>query len=191
MCSLRSERAPAPRGPTVLITGHRHHIGAHESLDRPRRRALSLARCTKCSSRTTAGQVCLSVSTIWRLWVATKPRYRLAWKDAAARANGLSVRGDRSAAVSAVATGEVARETVVWDRFPGRGRTDHERTDGRTSGSPSNVPMRTPIHSGCLSLRAKIEDPHMLQNHFSPPSSGFQHLRTSSPATMRKESTTA
>ena len=60
-----------------------------------------------------------------------------------------------------------------------------------TPGSASNVPMQTPIHSGCLSLRAKIDEPHTSQNHFSPPSSGFQHLRTSSPATMRNDSTAA
>jgi len=69
--------------------------------------------------------------------VATKPRYRLAWKRAPQRVRtGCSVRGDRSAAVSAVATGEVARETVVWDRFPGRGRTDpraHGRADLRVA----------------------------------------------------------
>ena len=47
--------------------------------------------------------------------------------------------------------------------------------------------MRTPIHSGCLSLRAKIDEPQAPQNHFSPPSSGFQHFRTSSPATMRND----
>ena len=59
----------------------------------------------------------------------------------------------------------------------------HERTDGRTPGSPSKVPMRTLIHSGCLSLRAKIDEPQTLHNHFAPPSSGFQQRRTSSPAT--------
>jgi hypothetical protein len=42
-----------------------------------------------------------------------------------------------------------------------------------------------------LSLRAKIDDPHTLQNHFSPPPSGCQHLRTSSPATIRNESAAA
>jgi hypothetical protein len=69
----------------------------------------------------------------------------------------------------------MARQTVVGDRLPRR-RVGDERA--------SNVPMRTPIESGWLRLRPKIDEPQSLQNHFSPPSSGFQSLSRSSPLTM-------
>jgi hypothetical protein len=43
-----------------------------------------------------------------------------------------------------------------------------------------------PTDSAWLVFRPKIADPHVLQNHFSPPSDGF-HIRSSrSPATIRK-----
>jgi len=42
----------------------------------------------------------------------------------------MTIGSDRSDAVSAVATCDLARETVVWDRLPRGGRT-HPRTHGR------------------------------------------------------------
>ena len=46
--------------------------------------------------------------------------------------------------------------------------------------------MRIPIGSAWEGLRPKREDPQSPQNHFSPPSGGFQTRSRSSPAMIRK-----
>ena len=61
-----------------------------------------------------------------------------------------------------------------------------ELTNVRTDpGSWSKVPMRIPIGSAWLGLCPKREEPQSPQNHFSPPASGFQTRRRSSPFTIR------
>jgi hypothetical protein len=62
------------------------------------------------------------------------------------------------------------------------------RALGRMPGSSSKVPMRMPIGSAWLGLRAKSDEPHVPQNHFSPPPSGFQTRSWPSPAMIRNVS---
>ena len=61
------------------------------------------------------------------------------------------------------------------------------RTEGRTPGSSSNVPIRIPIDSGWAGLEPNSADPHSSQSHFSPPLSGLQTRSLSSPATIRND----
>ncbi len=60
------------------------------------------------------------------------------------------------------------------------------RIEGRTPGSPSNAPRRTPIGSSWLGSPPNRAEPHSPQNHFPRPVSGFHALRLSSPCRMRR-----